>query len=402
MVKKEIIRKDALDFLTEFKDDTDTVKIISGVRRCGKSTLMLQYITRLIGPGVSSNNITYVNLESSEFREISNGNELESMIKERMGEGRNYIFIDEVQTIKGWETAINSLRVDTDSDIYLTGSNSNLLSSELATYLTGRYVSIELLPLSFKEYMEFNGAGKDRYEMFRKYLIHGAFPVIDPFDTDRKIQAMLEGLYSSIVYKDVVSRGEIRDTEALDRVVRYMMANVGNPLSVNRISQEINTDRKTTERYIRLLEEAYVLCRVDRYDIKSTYLNPKPKYYSIDTGLRNLSTGHGLEDHGRLLENVVYLELRRRRYKVRVGRYGDKEIDFNVLTQSGQTYYQVTRSMLDETVMKRELEPLNDLKDNHPRIVLSEDRINERFRDGTMHLNIVDWLLDTNEDLGKR
>ena len=398
MARKDVLRKDALEFLTQFRDDTDLIKIIYGVRRCGKSTLMLQYINQLKVSGVTDDNIVHMNMESSEYREISDGNELQDEIKKRLGDGRNYVLIDEVQIVKGWETAINSLRVDTDSDIYLTGSNSNLLSSELATYLTGRYVSIELLPLSFKEYMELNGIDNDKNDMFKKYLAQGAFPIIDPSNNEEKIRTVLEGLYFSIIYKDVVSRGEIRDTAALDKIVRFMMANIGNPMSANNIAKGINVDRKTTERYMRLLEEAYVLFRVDRYDIKSTHLNPNPKYYSIDTGLRNFSTGHGIEDHGRLLENVIYLELRRRKYKVRVGKYDDKEIDFNIIMPNGQMYLQVTRSMLDETVMKRELEPLRNLKDNHPRIVISEDRINGNFEDGTKHVNIIDWLLDTKEE----
>ena len=399
MVRKDILRKDALNFLTEFRDDTELIKIISGVRRCGKSTLMAQYIEMLKGAGIREENIVHINLESSEFTKISCGMELQDLVKERMGAGKNYVLIDEIQMIEGWETAINALRVDTNSDIYLTGSNSKLLSSELSTYLTGRYVSIELLPLSFKEYLEFNGNGKDRYEMFRKYLTYGAFPMLDPYDSDEKIRAILDGLYTSVIYKDVISRGEVRDSAVLEKIVRFMMANIGNPTSANNISKELHLDRKTVERYMRLLEEVFVMYRVDRYDIKSTYLNPTPKYYSVDTGLRNLSTGHSLEDHGRLLENVVYLELRRRRYKVRVGRYGDKEVDFSVMTPSGQVYYQVTRSMTDETVMKRELDPLGKIDDNHPKIVISEDRINENFKNGIKHVNIIDWLLDTNEEL---
>lgn len=401
MRKKSVIRKDPLNLLSEFRDDTEVIKVIRGVRRCGKSTLMLQYIDLLKKSGVDDSNTIYINLESSEFFEARDVKKLLSLIKDNLGTGRNYIFIDEIQNAPGWETAVNSLLVDTDSDIYITGSNAYLLSSELSTYLTGRYVSIEMFPLSFTEFLELNGENEDKYEMFDKYLMYGAFPGIDPFESPRKINIRLSDLYSSIIYRDVITRGNVRDPGDLDKLVRFMMYNIGNPISFNKISESLGINRKTVERYMRLLEESYVFYRADRYDISNTALSPLPKYYSVDTGLRNMPLEYTNEDYGRLMENIVYIELKRRGHSVRVERYGDKEVDFSVKTDKGKVYYQVTYSMMDSSVKKRELRSLNKIKDNYPKIVISADRLKADFEGGIRHINIIDWLLDTNEEIIK-
>lgn len=401
MRKKSVIRKDSLDLLSEFRDNTEVIKVIRGVRRCGKSTLMLQYIDLLKNSGVDDSNIIYINLESSEFFDACDGKKLLSLIKSHLGTGRNYVLIDEIQNAPGWEIAINSLRVDTDSDIYITGSNAYLLSSELSTYLTGRYVSIEMFPLSFTEFLELNGENEDKYEMFEKYLTFGAFPSIDPFETPRKINIRLLDLYSSIIYRDVISRGNIRDSGDLDKLVRFMMYNVGNPISFNKISESLGVNRKTVERYLMMLEESYVFYRADRYDISKTALNPIPKYYAVDTGLRNMPLEYTTEDYGRLMENIVYIELKRRGHSVRVERYGDKEVDFSVKTDKGKIYYQVTYSMMDSSVRSRELRSLNKIDDNYPKIVISADRLKADFEGGIRHINIIDWLLDTKEEIIK-
>jgi len=393
-----VLRKDAIEFLSGFRDDTSTIKIICGVRRCGKSTLMMQYIDELKMSGVKDSNIVFMNLELSKYTHITDSKELMTEIQKQMGEGRNYILIDEVQNVDGWERAINAIRADGNSDIYLTGSNSNLLSSELATHLAGRYVSHEIFPLSFKEYLELNGNGEDKHEMFERYLEYGAFPSIDPFESEGQIRNRLSDLYDSIILRDVISCGKIKDPAQLEKIAKFMMINIGNPISVGNIVKETNVDRKTVEKYMRLLEEANIFYRADRFDIKGTSLNPNPKYYAVDTGLRNMPLDYTTEDYGRLMENIVYLELKRRGYVVTVGKYGDKEIDFTVKTPKGHVYYQVTRSMLKESVQERELTPLRAINDNYPKVVISSDRQKADFRGGVKHINIVDWLLDIEED----
>ena len=381
-----------MEILKKFRDDTDVVKIISGVRRCGKSTLMMQYIDVLKDSGVSPSNIVYINLEMDEYVDVRDRYKLMEKVKERAGEGMNYVLIDEIQNVSEWEIAVNALRAG-GSDVYITGSNSQLPSSELSTHLTGRYVSMEMLPLSFREYTELYDS-EDRYELFERYLRYGGFPSISPFDDDQTIRIRLSDMFVSIIYKDVLHRGNIRDPSTLDTIVRFMMSNVGNPISMNNIAKGTGLNVNTVGRYVKLLEDAYVFYRVDRYDLENTMLNPNSKYYSVDTGLRNRAYESVMKDHGRMLENIVYLELKRRRYDVRVGRFGDKEIDFSVRTPKGQQYYQVTVTMADEKVAEREQAPLMKIKDNYPKIILSTDRYNGIYSDGILHMNIVDWLLD--------
>jgi predicted AAA+ superfamily ATPase len=381
--------------LEEFKDDTEVIKVICGVRRCGKSTLMLQYVDLLIRSGVSEGDIVYMNLESMEFDDLKDGTDLKVHLRGRMGPGRTYILLDEIQKVNGWETVVNALTIDFDADVYITGSNAHLLSTELTTYLTGRYVSINMLPLSFIEYAELHkGRAEDKYELFERYLKYGAFPGVDPFESERKIQVRLNDLYSSIVYKDVMSRGMVRDASELERVIRFMMFNIGNPLSSNKIANTLGgVHRNTVEGYLRLLEESCIMYRADRYDIRSTALSPSPKYYSVDTGLRNAPLKYTDEDYVRILENIVYLELIRRGCKVYVGRHGDSEVDFAVKTSGGFEYYQVTYSMKDDRVKERELKPLRSIRDSYPKTVISTDEMKADFEGGIKHVHKIDILM---------
>ncbi|MDR0508930.1 MAG: ATP-binding protein, partial [Candidatus Methanoplasma sp.] len=309
-----IERTQYLDFLWEFKDQTDTAKIICGVRRCGKSTMMEQMIERLISSGVDEKNIIYIDFESTEFDFIADREDLKRYFKENLRTGITYVLLDEVQRIKGWEVPVNALLAGTGADVYITGSNSQLLSSELSTYITGRYVSVEMLPLSFKEYSELHSdRGLDKYELFDKYIRYGAFPGVNPFAGERAIRAMLDGLYASIIYKDAVMRGKIVNAAEFERVVKFMMMNIGNPISANGIATSLGNVHKTTvDKYLGLLEQCYILYKAEKYDLKSTVLSHSPKYYSVDVGLRNTSLGYGTEDYGRLMENLVYLELIRK------------------------------------------------------------------------------------------
>jgi len=401
MRKETVLRRDLLALLSGFRDDADIIKIICGVRRCGKSTLMSQYIDLLKDSGVPESNIVYLNLESDAQSDLRDRRELMEAVKERMGEGMNYVLIDEIQNVNEWEIAVNAMRVSGNMDVYITGSNSNLLSSELSTHLTGRYVSLEVFPLSFREYLDLNGENEDLYEMFERYLQYGAFPMIDPFESEKRIKIRLTDLFSSIVYKDILMRENIRDAAELEKIVKFMMFNIGNPLSVNKIANSLGINPKTAGRYLWLLEEAYIFYRADRFDIKKTSLNPNPKYYSVDTGLRNMPLEYSNEDYGRQMENIVYLELKRRGHTVKVERYGDKEVDFSVKTLKGYVYYQVTTSMMNESVKERELGSLRSIDNNYPKVVISADRLKADFKGGIKHINIIDWLLDDKEELIK-
>ncbi|MCL2296597.1 MAG: ATP-binding protein [Methanomassiliicoccaceae archaeon] len=388
-------RTQYLNFLWEFKGLTDVAKIICGVRRCGKSTLMEQMVERLISSGVKKKNIIYMDFESTEFDFITDGEDLKRYFKENLGTEITYVILDEVQRIKDWEIPVNALLAGTGADVYITGSNSKLLSSELSTYITGRYVSIEMLPLSFEEYSELHSdKGLDKYELFDKYIRYGAFPGIDPFAGERAIRALLDGLYASIIYKDAVMRGKILNVAEFERVVRFMMMNIGNPISANGIATSLGNVHKTTvDKYLRLLEQCYILYKAEKYDLKSTVLSHSPKYYSVDVGLRNISLNYGTEDYGRLMENLVYLELIRKGDRVTVGKYGDREVDFSVNTSKGTEYYQVVYSMKEEKVKERELKALNGLRDSYPKTVISTDIIRADLPNGIRHLNIVDFLL---------
>ena len=386
-----IIRQQYLEQLNAFKDDTDLIKIITGVRRCGKSTILQQFTRTLEGP------VVYMNFEDMELDHIRTHSDLNEYLKKNIDpKVHTYVLFDEVQRVEGWERSVNGLMTGFDADIYVTGSNAFLLSSELSTYLTGRYVSINVLPFSFKEYKEMHSdrnVGEDM--LFSLYLRHGAFPSIDPFRDHISVVNSLSDLYSSIVYRDIMFRGNIRDQSALERMSRYLMLNDGNQISAGTISKELKVRSETVEKYLRLFEEAYIFYRVERYDIKSTALSPSPKYYSVDTGLRNAPLGYRDEDIGRLLENVVFLELLRRGYHVQVGKYSKGEIDFAARDVDGNwEYYQVTYSMRSDDVRERELRPLESMNNSFPKTVISMDqRLRSVTETGIKHIHIIDWLL---------
>lgn len=399
MTIHEIERKIYLKDLEAFRDKTDYVKVITGVRRCGKSTLMNQFMRYLVSTGVPQDHIIHLNMESSEMMGITDAVSFSDHLMKLIPKDkeRSYVLLDEVQRVSEWERSVNALMVDTDADIYITGSNSKLLSSELTTYLTGRYVRINMFPLSFSEFYEFhNGSGKDTRELFELYMKYGGFPGIDPTDGDDVVRSSLRDLYSSIVLWDVVSRGNVKNIQEFDRLMRYMMINVGNPISIRSIASNMNDiHRETVDRYIGLMEDAYILYRADRYDLKGTALQPSPKYYCVDHGLRNMALDYDLSDIGRIMESIVYLELLRRGARVTVGKWDAKEIDFVAVYNDGnKAYYQVCYDINLEDTKEREFSPLRGIKDSFPKNVLvMHPYTGYVTHDGINVINIMDWLL---------
>jgi Predicted ATPase (AAA+ superfamily) len=348
---------------------------------------------------VPKGNIIHLNLESSDFYKIKDHEDLSSYIKKQMSDtGRHYIFLDEIQEVKNWEKTVNALMIDSDSDIYITGSNSRMLSSELSTYLTGRFTTISMLPLSFKEFTEMNSyAGYGVRDLFELFTVYGGFPGADPVRGDAFARTSLKDLYSSILFWDVASRGDVRNNSELDRLMKYMMINIGNPISVNGITKGMgDINRATVEKYLRLMEQSFMLYRADRFDLRGTSLNPSPKYYAVDQGIRNMLLGFDTSDVGRILENVVFLELIRRGNEVMIGKWDAKEVDFVAsLPEGGKEYFQVCYDINLEDTRERELSPLRGIKDSFPKTVLvMHPLLSSVTSEGIRIKNVVDWLLE--------
>lgn len=354
---------------------------------------------RLEESGVPDDRIIHLNMESSDMMEVTDAIALSKAITGLIPDDveRPYIFLDEVQRVSKWERSVNALMVDTDADIYIAGSNSKLLSSELTTYLTGRYIRIDMLPLSFSEFCEFHSdSGKDAEHLFDLYIEYGGFPGVNPTNGDDFVRAALRDLYSSIVLWDVVARGNIKNMSELDRLVRYMMINIGNPVSIRGIASDMGEiHRETVDRYIGLIEDAYILYRADSFDLKSNTLHPSPKYYSVDPGLRNMALDYDISDVGRILENIVFLELLRRGARITIGRYGAREIDFVASFEGRKEYYQVCYDINLEDIREREMAPLRAVTDAFPKnIIVMNLRKGYVTKDGINVIGIVDWLLN--------
>ena len=410
-VSMMIPRDTYMKTLLSFKDK-DMVKIVTGIRRCGKSTLLDMFSEKLLASGVPSENIIRLNFESLQYEDIKDYRALYKEVSGRISKsGKNYIILDEVQMVSGWMRAVNSFRVDFDVDIYITGSNAYLLSSDFATLLSGRYVEIKMLPLSFKEFLDFNTfeSGTSDDQKFESYLKYGGMPFIAVYDfRQRDINAALDGIYSSVILRDVVERNKITDQALLRKLVLFMADNIGNltsPYNIgNVLVHEGDLDEgrrkrspasKTISGYINALEKAYVFYGVNRYDIKGKqYLKTQNKYYMVDTGIRNMLLGYRDVDRGHILENVVYFELLRRGYDVSIGKSGEKEVDFIAVSPEEKIYYQVTETMSGERTRERELDPLRSINDNYEKVVLSMDRSFVNSYEGIKIKNVVDFLLD--------
>lgn len=395
-MNRMIERPTYMSELETFRDDRGHVKVLTGVRRCGKSTLLLQFMDRLRSEGVSEDQMLLMNLESSNFDDIKDHSDLNAYLKDKVpSKGRFYLFLDEIQRVKDWERTVNALMVDTEADIYITGSNAHLLSTDLTTYLTGRYVEVKMLPLSFKEYLELRGNGRRPEDVFKEYFETGGFPGIDPAIGKHAVSAVLDDLYSSIVFRDMVSRGKIRKPEDLGKMVTYLMLNIGNLIESTNIAKELHMNQRTVERYLSIAEGACLFYRADRYDLKSTVLSPTPKYYVVDPGLRNNAVGMASKDRGKVLENIVYLELRRRGYEIIVGKWGSKEVDFVTEKNGRKAYWQVCLGYYDEDTETRELTPFRTIKGNNPKTVILMDYSGDTItKDGIRELGITDFLLN--------
>ena len=401
---KRIERKAYLDWLIRWKD-RQIIKVVTGVRRCGKSTLFAAFQDHLLSQGVRPEQIISINFEDLSYAELTEAEKLYHYIIERLSKsGRNYVFLDEIQHVRNFERAVDSLFLREDVDIYITGSNGYMLSGELATLLTGRYVELSMLPLSFSEYC--SGAmeeGISHQELFDHYMSSGSFPYILRYDLDvQEAREYLSGIYNTVLLNDVVKRLKVSDVNMLETITRFMMYNIGNRTSPSTIantmtSAHMKIDPKTVDRYIRGLTDSLLFYEVRRYNIKGKrLLSTMNKYFLCDVAFRELLVGGRGQDAGHVLENVVYLELRRRYPEVYIGQLGsDGEVDFVAIKDGIPVYYQVALSTIDENVLERELKPLRQIGDNYPKYLLTLDEIfGEMNYEGVQKRNVLKWLLE--------
>ena len=408
-----IDRKEYLDFLVKSKD-RQIIKVVSGVRRCGKSTLFEIYKDFLLENGVAKNQIISINFEDMDYEELTDYKKLYEYIKSKMiGDKKNYIFLDEIQHVDKFEKVVDSLFIKENTDLYITGSNAYFMSSELATLLSGRYIELKMLPLSFKEYyqakLEYeeleqkeNRISKTLIQYYNEYIVNSSFPYTLQLDSDLKnIHEYLSGIYNSVLLKDIVARLKISDVMRLESVVKYIFDNIGNLTSLSKIANTLTsmgrkTDAKTIEKYIRGLTDSLLVHEVSRYNIKGKeFLSTLSKYYVADLGLRQMILGNRNIDMGHILENVIYLELLRRKGNVYVGQFDKNEIDFVVINSNEIEYYQVALTVLDENTLKRELDTFKNIKDNYPKylITLDDVMVNTDY-DGIKVVNALEWLLE--------
>ena len=397
-----IIREKYLKRMIDAKD-TEFIKVITGVRRSGKSTLLLMFKDYLVHHHVKEENIIHINFESAMYDDIKNYKDLYQYIQKRIGKDKVYLLLDEVQNVEAWEKAINSFKVDFDIDIYITGSNAYLLSSELSTLLSGRYIEIKMYPLSFKEYLVFNQYDNQNIEdKFYEYLRYGGLPAITLIkNNDELVLSYLNDIYNTIVKKDIIDRNNIKDSALLENIIKYLVTNIGSPVSANKISDYLNSNKiveksnhQTIDNYLNMLEKSFIMYKADRTDIRSkSLLKTLGKYYISDTGIRNIILGFRNIDEGHLLENVVYLELLRRGYRVNIGKTNDYEVDFVAENPNDIKYFQVTKTLLNDEVKEREIRSLESINDNYEKIILTMDKPISRDYNGIKVMNIIEWLL---------
>ena len=397
-----IERSEYLNKLIYWKDK-QIIKIITGIRRCGKSTIFELYKNYLKTNKVKNNQIISINFEDMEFEELFDYKKLYKFITSKIQSNRKYyIFLDEIQHVNNFQKVVDSLFIKKNVDVYITGSNAYLLSGELATLLSGRYIEIEMLPLSFKEYCNYYKNQKDKKVLFDNYLKFGGFPYTTELNNDNKaIEIYLKGIYNTVLLKDVVAKNKISDVMILESVIKFVFHNIGSFVSTKKISDTLNSNGRkvsvnTIENYLSALINCYILYRVNRFDIKGKqYLKTLEKYYVADTGLRDILITSQETDIGHILENVVYLELLRRGYKVCVGKVIDeKEIDFVAESSNEIIYYQVCSNIKNVDILKRELSALSKIKDNFPKYLITQDATLEKTYNGIKQINIIDWLLE--------
>lgn len=395
-----IVRSEYLERLRNLRHKK-LIKIITGIRRCGKSTVLEMFRDELLSEGVKKERIIFINFEDFEYKSLRNSDSLYSFIKERLTSEMNYIFLDEIQRVENFPDVVDSLYIKKNVDLYLTGSNSSLLSSEIATLISGRYVEIKMLPLSFKEFVQATNQTANLSSAYRQYVQTSSFPyVLELLETPQEINSYLEGIYNTILVKDIVDRKRITDTLILKSVTQFLFDNIGLELSSKKIADTLTSnsrksDSKTIEKYVSALEESFIVYRADRYNIKGKeYLKSLEKYYAADVGLRNFMLGKKAMDVGHILENIVYLELLRRGYSVYVGKIDAFEVDFVAQNQNGNTYIQVAASVRDSSTLERELKPLKMIKDNYVKMILTLDDDPESDHDGIIRKNAQEWLME--------
>jgi len=386
--------------LREFRD-MKVIKVITGIRRCGKSTLLLMFQEELKESGINDKQIISINFENLAFSELTDYMKLHEYIEQKLNDHEKfYIFLDEVQLVDHFQKVVDSLFLKNNVDIYITGSNAQLLSGEISTLLSGRYVEIEMLPLSFKEYVDARKAPSNLNRLYSDYLQNSSFPLSLQMNTREQVKAYLQGVYNTVVMKDILSRNKIADPMMLESVIYFLFDNIGNILSTKKIADTMTSygrkiDIRTVESYITALRNAFIVYQAKRFDVKGKHhLKTLEKYYIVDIGLRYNLLGYRNTDVGHILENVVYLELLRRDYKVSVGKMGDLEIDFAAENQDGIKYFQVAATVREEKTLERELTPLRKIRDSYPKCVLTLDEDPQRDFDGIWVYNALDFLLE--------
>ena len=407
-----IDRKEYLNFLIESKDK-QIIKIVSGVRRCGKSTLFEIYKDYLIKNGVGKNQIISINFEDMNYEELTDYKKLYEFIKSKILEDKkNYILLDEIQHVDKFEKVVDSLFIKDNVDLYITGSNAYFMSSELATLLSGRYIELKMLPLSFKEYyqarLEYENLDKKENKIlktlmqyYNEYIVNSSFPYTLQLSNNLKnIYEYLSGIYNSVLLKDIVARLKIADVMRLESVVKYLFDNIGNLTSISKIANTLTsmgrkTDTKTVEKYVKGLVDGLLIYEVNRYNIKGKeFLSTLSKYYVSDLGLRQMILGNRNIDMGHILENIIYLELLRRKTNVYVGQFDKNEIDFVVINSNEVEYYQVALTVLDGNILKRELAAFKNIKDNYPKYLITlDDVLPNTDYEGIKVINALEWLL---------
>ena len=404
-MQERINRKQYLNWLLKWREK-QIIKVISGVRRCGKSTLFAIYRDFLQSEGVDAEQILSLNFEDIAYEDLCDYRQLYAYISKRLlPDKMNYIFLDEIQHVKSFEKAVDSLFLKENCDVYLTGSNAYFLSGELATQLSGRYVELKMLPLSFQEFAE--GVRENEKELsdtavFERYLRCGSFPYILRFDLgEQEAREYMRDIYNTVLLKDIVARLKVSDVNILENVTKFMFHNIGSLVSPGKISNTLKSagtkiDQRTVDKYLRGLTDSLLLYPVSRYNVKGRQLlTTQGKYYAVDTALRNMLVRGKESDVGHILENIVFLELYRRSFTAFVGQMEHGEIDFVAIKDGETAYYQVSASVLDPSTLKRELAPLRALKDNYPKYLLTLDEVfREADYDGIRKINLLDWLLE--------
>lgn len=396
---ERIERQDYLDKLIAFKDKK-LIKVITGIRRCGKSTIMEIFRDWLLNNGVSPEQILYLNFEDYDNIELRNPLALHQYIKPLiLSDKPTYIFFDEIQHVKDFPDIINSINLKPNVDLYVTGSNAYMLSNEIATLLSGRYVEIAMLPLSFKEYVEGCGGSDNLEKAYTNYITQSSFPYTLALDRPKDITDYLNGVYNTVVMKDIISKKKIQDVMMLESVIRFVADNIGNMLSTKRIADIMTADgrkidQKTVEKYLTSLCETFFVYEAKRYNVKGKQLlKTLGKYYLVDVGLRRMLLGGRSFDAGRLLENVVYLELLRRQKSVYIGKIDNLEVGFVAIDENDIVYYQVAATVRDEATLKRELSSLQQINDQYPKYILTLDEDPEADYDGIKRINALKWLM---------